>query len=438
MGTLRATIVDDLTHRPIEARVHALSSTGQFRAPPDAILKVGGGPPFFYADGAFTLDLPIGDVQLILERGTEYLPLTRTLAIPRTGTVDVELRLRRWIDLRADGWHAGNTHIHYNEHETRPDERLRLDPHVEDLSVAAISVLKRRELAYASNKYRVGFAHHLSSDTLSVDVGEETRHNDGPWGRGYGHVMLLGLQRLVEPVSRGALVDDFSPDYPPLIDACDEARSQGGVAIWCHNGNGMEAPVAASLGKLDAFNLFDPYWMDPEWDIWYALLNCGFVLPASTGSDWFICSSNRVYVQTGASDEPAALDHGTPDHHPLALRPRYQPRRVDPQRRDRRPPALPPRQYRRHPRGHSRSLLLRRPLLARCPRLRRSPHQLRPLPLGPHQPRLSPVPHHLVPRPHRHPHPHRRHPLRRGPHPLPQMDRDPRQAQHARPAHAHD
>jgi hypothetical protein len=63
----------------------------------------------------------------------------------------------------------------------------------------------------------------------------------------------------------------------------------------------MEAPVATALGKLDAFNLFDPYWMDPEYDLWYAMLNCGFKLPASTGSDWFICSANRVYAYTGAA-----------------------------------------------------------------------------------------------------------------------------------------
>ena len=30
------------------------------------------------------------------------------------------------------------------------------------------------------------------------------------------------------------------------------------------------------------------------------LLDCGFRLPASTGSDWFVCSSNRVYVETGS------------------------------------------------------------------------------------------------------------------------------------------
>jgi hypothetical protein len=69
--------------------------------------------------------------------------------------------------------------------------------------------------------------------------------------------------------------------------------------LWCHNGNGAEAPVAAALGKLDGFNLFDPCWKELEYRIWYHLLNCGIALPASTGSDWFICSNNRVYVQTG-------------------------------------------------------------------------------------------------------------------------------------------
>ena len=42
--------------------------------------------------------------------------------------------------------------------------------------------------------------------------------------------------------------------------------------------------------------------MDPEYDLWYALLNCGIRLPASTGSDWFVCSSNRVYVSLQASE----------------------------------------------------------------------------------------------------------------------------------------
>src|SRR4030095_514167 len=84
--------------------------------------------------------------------------------------------------------------------------------------------------------------------------------------------------------------------------AGDGARSQGGVVLWCHNAIGMEAPIAAALGRVDGLNLFDPFWMDPEYDLWYALLNCGIRLPASTGSDWFVCSSNRVYVRLDGSE----------------------------------------------------------------------------------------------------------------------------------------
>ena len=154
-------------------------------------------------------------------------------------------------------------------------------------------------MEYATNRYPVGALMEFSSTHHYVQCGEENRHNSEPRDIGYGHVMLLNLRNVVEPVSRGVLVDAFDPDYPPLCYACDDARRQGGIAIWCHNGRGMEAPVAAALGKLDAFNLFDPYWSDPEYDIYYRMLNAGLKLPASTGSDWFICSANRVYGYTG-------------------------------------------------------------------------------------------------------------------------------------------
>ena len=100
---------------------------------------------------------------------------------------------------------------------------------------------------------------------------------------GYGHVMLLNIRNLVQPVSRGhTLAGQFDPDYPPLCFCCDDAREQGGLVIWCHNGRGMEAPVAAALGKLDAFNLFDPFWMDPDVR---PLVQAAQLRPAAAGLD---------------------------------------------------------------------------------------------------------------------------------------------------------
>ena len=314
MAKLSGRIVDAQSGEQVEARVQVLSSGGTFLHPREALLKVGPGLPFFYCDGAFEVDAPRGVTRVLVERGTEYVPVQMELDLAARGVTTVEIKLERWNQLGALGWHPGNTHIHYDQHEQRPDERLWLDPRIEDLRVTAISVLTRRDLPYASNKYPMGMLTDFSSAHHHVEAGEESRHNQQPWEMGYGHVMLLRLQEIVEPVSRGVLVDDLDPDYPPLCYACDEAHRQGGIVIWCHNGNGMEAPVATALGKLDAFNLFDPYWMDPEYDLWYAMLNCGFRLPASTGSDWYICSGNRVYAYTGAdftyADWTTALQGG--------------------------------------------------------------------------------------------------------------------------------
>ena len=76
---------------------------------------------------------------------------------------------------------------------------------------------------------------------------------------------------------------------------CQEARQIGSTTIWCHNGSGMEAPVTAALGYMDAYNVADG--MEADYDRYYRLLNCGFRLPASSGTDWWITDHNRVFVQ---------------------------------------------------------------------------------------------------------------------------------------------
>ena len=301
MGLLHGTIIDSTTNQRINAKVHVLSSTGIFCKPEDALLKRGPGTEFFFCDGEFAVNTPRGRTDILVERGTEYEPSRLIVELPEKGSKDVEISLTRWHHPQEGNWYPGNTHIHYDEKETRPDDRLAVDCSVEGYNVTVVSVLDRRQLPYASNKYPIGVMNEFTTAHHVLDIGEENRHygDHSPWGFGYGHVMFLNLRNIVQPVSRGhILTSQFDPDYPPLCFCCDEARDQGGIVIWCHNGRGMEAPIAAVLGKLDAFNLFDPFWLDPEYDLWYKLLNCGISLPASTGTDWFVCSNNRVYVNT--------------------------------------------------------------------------------------------------------------------------------------------
>jgi hypothetical protein len=257
--------------------------------------------PFFYSDGHFELEVPRGKTRIWVERGTEYAPAHLVVEAPAEGTVTANVELERWCSLGELGWHPGNPHLHYDQFEDRPMERLRFDAVIEDLRFLAVSIAKRWDRQYALNDLPVGVLSEFCGPNVHVECGVEARNNsrDDVMDEGFGHVLLLGLHEVVEPISRGYLVDETDPDYPPLSYVCDDAHRQGGVVMWCHNGRGREAPVAAILGKLDALNLFDPFWREPEYAIWYALLNCGLRITASTGTDWFICSANRVYAYTG-------------------------------------------------------------------------------------------------------------------------------------------
>ena len=200
MAKLICSIVDAATGEPVDAKVHVLSSLGVFESPPESILKVGSGPRFFYAHDGFEVDLPVGQADLVVERGTEFVPLRTTVDIPTEGTVSIDLELSRWTNLPDRGWYPGNTHIHYDEKEQRPDERLRFDSVVEDYSVTVVSVLKRRDLAYATNAYPIGLFTDLTTAHHVTDVGEESRHNETPWRIGYGHVMFINITLFFTPI----------------------------------------------------------------------------------------------------------------------------------------------------------------------------------------------------------------------------------------------
>ena len=87
MARITGRIIDKESGAAVEARVQVLSSGGGFLHPPEALLKVGPGMPFFYCDGQFSVDAPRGLTQITVERGTEYVPavvaaLRATLADP--------------------------------------------------------------------------------------------------------------------------------------------------------------------------------------------------------------------------------------------------------------------------------------------------------------------------------------------------------------------
>jgi hypothetical protein len=110
---------------------------------------------------------------------------------------------------------------------------------------------------------------------------------------------FYNLTRLVEPLLTG-FADTTNPlDVPTNADVADHVHAQGGHVTYTHPitvGQGdaflppytaKALPVDVALGKIDSLDINYGGW-DGTLAMWYRLLNCGFRLPASAGTDAFL------------------------------------------------------------------------------------------------------------------------------------------------------
>jgi hypothetical protein len=296
-GVIRGAILDGATGKPVAAKLRVVESSGEAYFPAGAIRTRPDRKHYFYARGSYEVAVPPGRYRVEAVRGIGHEVAVAETEVGSGITHVHDLRIPVLRDLASAGWYSGNTHTHYHlEIDEDPDDRLRLVPPAEALDVSVISYLIRGDSPYITNRYPVGRLPQFSRDGTILDMGEEARNNRGFVDIGYGHCLFLNIPRLVEPVSTGFLSrDGKAPDFPTLSMLCAEARNIGGTTVWCHNGAGMETPVAIALGHLDAYNLGDG--LDAQYERYYQFLNCGFRLAASSGTDWWIYDHNRVYVQ---------------------------------------------------------------------------------------------------------------------------------------------
>jgi hypothetical protein len=328
--TIHVKIRDAATGRPLTARIEIRNEgdwgywgplAGTTYAVPHAqsdwqtplwALQTG---PHFYADGEAALGVDPEGKMIRAYRGFEYLPEEKP--VPADG--QVELELRRWIDMPARGWYSGHTHIHTTD-VGMPVPFTEAWPIVargEDIGVTNILTLKGEWTSHAiyADEYPMGVVPWASDEHHVIAYGEEYRNNP------YGHLCLLGLDELIQPISSGALGELGGPDYPPNLFALDAALAQGAVTIGAHFGGsildnepiatpwpstGFEMPADVALGRLQVAEV---YGNAGQRDVWYRLLNCGFELAATAGPDWVVKDTPRTYVYLG--DVPLSFDAWT-------------------------------------------------------------------------------------------------------------------------------
>lgn len=237
--------------------------------------------PFFYANGSFEAILPPGETTLHFERGFEHPRITKTITLKPGETKALKLTTRKFLDLQAQGWISGDTHIHWVTNAWNVDmplEDLSIIQRAEDLHVANNLTLLHRKYDDAflkPSQSPVGAVRKFSDSNYHLEMAEEYRNQNL-----YGHLCFLNLRWLVQPVGTGPqIAGDDSLDYPLNRSAIHQVRQQGGISIEAHGlGNNHEVPQNVIHGLTDSLDQIEP-------DDYYRLLDCGFQLPLTNGSD---------------------------------------------------------------------------------------------------------------------------------------------------------
>ncbi len=332
---LSGRIVDADSLRPIAARLyildqqetahHAQSAVADGRAVPYEVIR--GASREIHTSLSphpFRASLPAGRYRLVAERGKEYF--THTMEVDLTADRNVEIRLRRWIDMAERGWFSGETHVH------RRLEELPLLVAAEDLNVAL-------PLTYwVTDSEQTPATGNRNTETLPAArlIAVDERHVIWPVNTEYEIFTIAGSRHTLGAIFFLNHRTPLDVAVPPVRKAAELARREGAlVDLDKHNWpwSMMLIPVA----KVDLFELTNNHvwrtdflfrnwypeyapeffqverddnggftekgWIDFGLQTYYTLLNCGFRLKPTAGTASGVhpvpLGYGRVYVQLG-------------------------------------------------------------------------------------------------------------------------------------------
>lgn len=297
--TVHVRVNDAATGKPTPVRIRFVGADGTYYAPFGRLTEfatgigedVGGNvllgdKKYAYIDGTCEICLPVGQVEVEIHKGPEYLPVQERIEL-KQGKLSLRLEIRRWIDLRSQGWYSGDTHCLY----LAPQAAL-LEAQAEDLAVVNLLAAPEWVGKYPNRKVRAlsnilafsGQRAALQTADCLVAVNTLNGHQH------FGELALLNCHRVIYPLVVGspAEVDEWN-----LIDLCQQCHRKGGLVIATNffaqerllRGEYLEDIV---LGQIDAIDFYHPVWEGFThhylWGLWYLLLQAGANTPCTGGS----------------------------------------------------------------------------------------------------------------------------------------------------------
>jgi hypothetical protein len=307
-GTLRLKVRDAATGKPAIARISLKEDRGRFHAPAGSLHRSLRGRGHFYCDGTDTLTVPAGMYELLGYKGPEYKVASQKIAVKAGQMNEVTVSLERWLHMAKAGWYSGELHIHanygYGTWFNTP-ETMRQQCVGEDLNVCNFMVANSDADVVFDRPFFRGGPDPLSTPEHILYWNQEFRSTL------WGHMTLVSLHQLVEPIFTGFHGTTNPYDTPSNADIADRTHWQKGLVNYTHVAQAEDwsktpyaakaIPIDVALGKIDTLDINSSWAASVP--LWYRLLNCGFRIPATAGTDVFLnrIGSNlpggdRVYV----------------------------------------------------------------------------------------------------------------------------------------------
>ncbi len=304
-GTLKLTTQDGQTGEPVTARVSIEKEGGKFHAPPGALYRVLKDYSHFYCRDSAEFELPAGKYQLRAFHGPEFRSTYKTFTVTGGRKATVNVDLNRWANPSERGWHSGENHIHanygYGEWYNSPETML-MQSAGEDLAVSNFMVANSDGDGIFDRRYFLGDVDPRSTDKTLLYWNQEFRSTI------WGHMTLVNLSQLVEPIMTGFKHTTNPWDTPTNSDVAKKAHQQNALVNYTHVAQraddpylnpytGKAIPIDVALGNIDSLDINNSY--GGTVPLWYRLLNCGFRLTGSAGTDCFL---NRVRSRVPGGD----------------------------------------------------------------------------------------------------------------------------------------
>lgn len=250
---------------------------------------------YAYIDGACQGWLPRGRVLVDVARGYEYEPL-RTWVDIEPGQQRLEFKLKRWIDLKSEGYFSGDTHVHFLSAQGSMTEAQ-----AEDLNVVNLLQSQWGHL-FTNTEEFTGGAHISGDNQTIVYVSQENRQHM------LGHLSLLGLKTPVMPWASGGPGEAELGGGLDITMShwADAAHEQGATVILPHLPTpNAESAALVATGRADAVEMLD--FLAFEHLEYYRYLNGGYRLPLVGGTDKMSNETPvglyRTYVQIPRDEE---------------------------------------------------------------------------------------------------------------------------------------